>query len=101
MGTIQNATYGRSEAGLKVLKSNLQADCSKMVNALTGSEYKNLVSTIKQFWAGVDADDWLKDLDEQVKDLATNIKSISSTSQKYLDRDLAEFKSFQAKNITN
>ena len=100
MATIKSATYGRSEAGLKTLKANLQGDCSKMVNALTGSEYKTLVSTIKQYWAGADADDWLKDLESTIKTLTTNIKNVSKTAQGYLDSDLAAFKSFQSKNAT-
>ena len=99
MATISNATYGRSEAGLKTLKANLQADCSRMINALNGAEYKALVSAIKTYWAGVDADDWLKDLDAQVKTLSTDIKKLSSSAQGSLDQDLASFKSFQAKNV--
>ncbi len=100
MATIKSATYGRSESGLKTLKSNLQGDCSKMINNLTGSEYKNLVSAIKQYWAGADADDWLKDLDATIKTLTSNIKSVSRSVQGYLDQDLTAFKSFQAKNVT-
>lgn len=100
MATIKSATYGRSEAGLKTLKANLQADCSKMLNNLTGAEYKNLVSTIKQYWAGVDAEDWLRDLDSQINTLKSNIKKLSSNAQGYLDQDLASFKSFQARNVT-
>ena len=100
MATIKDATYGRSEAGLKTLKANLQADCSSMINNLTGAEYKNLVSAIKQYWAGVDADDWLKDLDTQINNLTTNIKKLSSNAQGFLDQDLAAFKAFQARNVT-
>ncbi len=99
MATISSATYGRSEAGLKTLKANLQGDCSKMINTLNGAEYKALVSAIKTYWAGVDADDWLKDLDAQIKNLTTSIKSLSSTAQSALDVDLSNFKSFQAKNV--
>ena len=97
---ITSATYGRSEAGLKTLKSNLQGDCSRMVSALNGAEYTNLVNSIKKYWAGVDADDWLKDLETKTKTLTSNIKSVSSKAQGYLDQDLASFKSFQARNVT-
>lgn len=100
MGTIQNATYGRSEAGLKELKSNIQSNCQRMISALSGSEYKTLLGTVKQYWAGADADDWLKDFDKTIKDLTSLIKKQCANTQGYLDQDLAQFKSFQAKNVT-
>ena len=57
MGTIATATYGRSEMGLRNLKSNLQSNCSVMIKRLTGDEYKNMINTIRTYWAGADADD--------------------------------------------
>ena len=100
MGTIATATYGRSEMGLRNLKSNLQSNCSVMIKRLTGDEYKNMINTIRTYWAGADADDFVKDLSSSVSNITASIKKVSTTAQSALDADLRGFKSFQAKNVT-
>lgn len=96
---IQTATFGRSEGGLKTLKSNLQSQCSSMKNKLRGKEYKELISVINANWAGADATDWKNDLSAKISEVEKALRSLSTKSQGLLDSDLASFKSFQAKNV--
>ena len=96
---ISTATYGRSEGGLKTLKSNLQSQASSMKSKLKGKEYKELISVINANWAGADATDWKKDLESKIAEVEKALSSFSSKSQGLLDTDLASFKSFQAKNV--
>ena len=96
---IQTATFGRSEGGLKTLKSNLQSQCSSMKNKLRGKEYKELISVINANWAGDDATDWKNDIKAKISEVEKALRSLSTKSQGLLDSDLASFKSFQAKNV--
>lgn len=96
---IKNATYGRSSGGLTTLKSNIQSQCSSMNKILSGQEYKDLISTLKENWAGTDATDWINDLDKQITDIKKQISTVSTQSQKLLDEDMANFKKFQASNV--
>ena len=96
---ITTATYGRSEGGLKTLKSNLQSQASKMKNKLEGQEYKELLSVINANWAGADANDWKRDLTSKIAEVKKALNSFSTKSQGLLDADLQGFKSFQSKNV--
>lgn len=96
---IQDATYGRSVGGLKTLKSNLQSQSSSMKNKLRGKEYKELLAKISENWAGADANDWIDDLEKKITEVEKALKNLSNKSQSLLDTDLANFKSFQAKNV--
>ena len=99
MATISTATYGRSAAGLKTLKQNIASNCQRMQDAVSKSnEYTALKNTIKQYWAGVDADDWLDDLDKQISTITTKMKNVSRDAQSLLDQDIKSFKNFQTKN---
>ena len=97
---ISNATYGRSQQGLAKVKQNLTSDCSKMANALTGAEFNKLISTIQQYWSGVDATDWINDLKSMVKSAQNEVSKVSKNAQGMLDTDFHNFKSFQTKNKT-
>ncbi len=99
MATISSATYGRSQAGLQTVKQNLSSQCSKMQNALKGAEYNTLINTIRKYWAGVDAEDWIADLNAQISKTSSEIKKVSTHAQSILDTDYSNFKKFQKKNV--
>ena len=92
--------YIRNEATVKDLKSRIQSRLTDFNNSVKGAEYKQLISTVRQYWAGADAEDWITDFEKNANNLAVRIKRVNSSIQSMLDNDLKDFKSFQSKNVT-
>lgn len=100
MGTINNATYGRSHSALGTVQGLVQKQCSTGISKLKGQEYKDLIAQVQKYWAGTDANDWLKDLNNMIKSISDTIDTASRTAQSLLTQDYNNFVNQQKKNIT-
>jgi len=97
---MSSATYGRSTSGAKSLKeTSFASDITKIKNALNGDKYAKVKSTVKAYWVGSDADDFLNDIDKTRKEVLNQISTLQSKFNAAIDQEAKEFKSFQAKNV--
>ncbi len=97
---MSNATYARSTKGAKTLKeTSFASDITKIKNALNGDKYAKVKSTVKAYWVGADADDFLNDIEKTRKDVLNQISSLQSKFNTAIDQEAREFKSFQSKNV--
>ena len=99
---ISNATYGRSAAGQRIIASNIEGDITRAMKAMDKSnkEYVTLVNTIKKYWTGPDANQFLKLLDDKRISIQNKMKTYKSTFTSALEADRNQFDRTQS-NIAN
>lgn len=93
-----NATNARSTSGIKALAANYEADIKKVLNAIQGSKYTELKSTIRNYWQGADCDYFIQQLDKTTSDLKTQIAGYTSQMTNALNQENMDFRKFQANN---
>lgn len=101
--SISKATQGRSVTGTNALKNNLLSDVNAVIKALdtSSSAFKTLKSTIQNNWSGVDADEFLKQLDPTVNGLKEKVKAYKTAIETAIDSDKNAFAKFQEINKNN
>jgi hypothetical protein len=87
---INNMTYGRDSSGRKKLLTDYQNDIKTAIKTLE-DESSKVVLTIRNNWAGADADKFVKLFNSDVNELKTLFKSYSSLIQNALDADAKQF----------
>ncbi len=97
---MNNATYARSLSGLKAMVDNVTKDLDKTIAQLQpkGAFVANLESTIRKYWVGEDAEQWIKEFETNVtncKNVVTKMKNIVSVQ---LPAEYKEFQAFQSSN---
>ncbi len=99
--TIDQATFGRDEEGLKKLKANLTGDIDKAISTLTNSnEYQTFHKTVYQNWMGEDAMQFMSEFEQAVSDIASTYKQYKQVIINALDADLAQFEKMQHTNAS-
>lgn len=92
---MTNATYGRSNAGLKSLIAEYEADINTIIKSLDGNAYTELKKEIKKYWQGADCDKFLAKIDEKINDAKSTVQNYRNTITNALNEDNTEFRKMQ------
>jgi len=95
---MSNATNARSTSGIRTLSANYENDVKKVVNAIQGEKFTELVKVIRQYWQGADCDYFINQLEKTTRDLKTQIQSYGSQITNALNQENSDFRKFQQNN---
>lgn len=98
---LTSMDYGRSEDGRKKLASDLQNDIDAGVKALSGGSYDNVISTVRKYWQGDDADKFVDRFKKSSQDLAAKFKEYKNAIGTALDNDDKQFRTMQSTQASN
>lgn len=96
--TMGNATYARSVAGMKSLKTDFSGGIDYLIKVLNGDKYTAFKKTINANWVGADATDFLNDIEKTRIELEKKLKVLKTKFNAAIDADLQQFSKFQDQN---
>lgn len=95
---MNNATYGRSRAGIAELKKEYVNCLNRTVSHLHGDKFNTLINVIRENWSGADADAFINDLNKQYETVHQKINTYRTKIESAFDASYNEFVSFQSRN---
>ena len=97
---IESATYGRDQKGIKTLVTEIDTKIGNVLKAMesNATEFKNIETTIKKYWVGVDADNFVKSLKSGNTKVVNSIKSIRGNFIAEFENNEKAFARFQERN---
>ena len=98
--SISSATYGRDSAGAAKLRTNLLGDIQAARKALKGADYQRVITTVRQNWAGADADKFVKEFKATVNKIYTDFETYGRFIDTALADDKRQFTKMQATNAS-
>ena len=100
--TMSNADYARNASGARKLEIELRSDINKAHKALSKSDkaYTELVNTIRTYWRGSDANQFLKLLEDQRASIQGKIKKFDTIVSNALSADRQSFEKTQSANAS-
>lgn len=96
---MSNATYARDKAGRENLIKNLQGDIDRIIKKMQGSDYETVIKTVEKYWAGDDADKFIKAFKKSVKDVAKDMALYKAEIANAIKADSKYFAKLQTKNV--
>jgi len=96
---IQNAVYGRDPNGIKKLISGIQTDMGILTSNVMDLKADIVITTIRKNWAGADAENFIKQFQNEYKKYKETIKKYSKSIETILNNEILDFKKQQARNI--
>ena len=97
--SINKATYGRSAAGIKTLKTDFSQDIENLIKVLNGDKYAAFKKIVKNNWVGADATDFLNDVEKTRASLEKTLRTLKTKFNAAVDSDSKQFLNFQNKNV--
>lgn len=95
---IAGATYGRDSAGTAALKNNLKGDIASARKALKGADYNRVLTTVRQYWSGADADRFYGEFKATVNFIDQYYAKLDAFIDTVFASDLKQFKQMQSNN---
>lgn len=96
---MTNATYGRSTSGKSKLYTDFCNDIENIIKVLNGDKYATFKRTVTENWVGVDADDFMADIEKTRVELQSKLRALKTRFYVAIDNDARQFASFQQKNV--
>lgn len=97
--SMTNATYARSVSGKESLINDFYGDIENLIKVLNGDKYAAFKKTIQENWTGVDADDFLADVEKTRKELQSKLTALKAKFNGAITSDAKQFLAFQDKNV--
>ena len=98
---IAGASYGRDSAGTRTVINNLKGDITDARRALTGADYSRVISTVRQYWSGEDADKFINEFKKTVRYIDSQYSKFNGLIDSLFNSDKRQFTSMQATNAAS
>lgn len=97
---IESMTYGRDQKGITTLVTEIDTKIGNILKSMdsNATEFKNIETTIKKYWIGVDADNFVKSLKSGNTKVVNSIKSIRGNFIAEFENNEKAFAKFQERN---
>ena len=92
------ATYGRDSVTTKSLVNDLKNDIAHSRKALTGSDYQRVITSVRQYWSGADADKFVNEFKKTVSYIDEQYKKFEGFLDTVFTADMNQFKKMQNVN---
>lgn len=98
---ISGATYGRDTVGTTALKNNLKGDIARARKALTGADYQRVITAVRQYWSGPDANKFVNEFKKTVSYIDQQYRKFNGFIDTVFNADKRQFTKMQNVNASS
>ena len=98
---ISSATYGRDASGAAKLKDQILKKLDDAKEAVAGKDLDTLKKTVRTYWAGVDADKFIAEIESKVNTMNNDFGKYRAMVEAAFENDAKSFAGMQNANASN